>query len=76
MQEDGTVIKNIISDSGDGGDENLHMTYVFEFDFPGIEEGSEEEKVQLGKMKGVSVVSEEVGSVHVTDDVVDGENGG
>jgi hypothetical protein len=55
-QEDGTVIKNIISDSGDGGDENLHMTYVFEVDFPHIKAGSEEEKEQVKKLKGVSTV--------------------
>jgi hypothetical protein len=57
QQEDGSVVKNIISDSGEGGAENLHMTYAFEMDFPQFEEGSEGAEKQLCKMKGVSFIS-------------------
>jgi hypothetical protein len=53
-QEDGTVIRNIISDSGDADVKNLHMTYVFELNYPHIAEGTEEEAQEVKKMKGVS----------------------
>jgi hypothetical protein len=54
VQEDGSVVKNIVSDNGAGGDENLHMTYAFEMDFPQIEDGSKEAEAQLSKMKGTA----------------------
>jgi hypothetical protein len=54
VQEDGSVVKNIISDSGEGGDANLHMTYAFEMDFPAIQEGTKEAEAQLAKMKGTA----------------------
>ena len=54
VQEDGTTVRNIISESGEGGDANLYMTYVFEFDFPHLEDGSEGAKAQYLKVKGVS----------------------
>lgn len=40
MAEAGTVITNTISTGV--GENELYLTYTFEWDFPGIEEGSEE----------------------------------
>jgi hypothetical protein len=48
------VVKNIVSDGPSGEANDLHMTYAFEFNFPHIEEGSDEAKEQLKKLKGVS----------------------
>lgn len=49
------MIRNIISDSGDAGVKDLHMSYVFELNYPHIVEGSAEEAQELKKMKGVSL---------------------
>jgi hypothetical protein len=54
QQEDGSVVKNIISDGASGEDKDLYMTYAFEFNFPGMEEGSKEAEEQMKKLKGVS----------------------
>jgi hypothetical protein len=52
-QEDGSTIRNIVSD-GPGGDEDLHMTYVFEFRLPKVQEGSEQAEKEAQRLKGVS----------------------
>jgi hypothetical protein len=57
-QEDGSVVKNIISDGADGA---LYMTYAFEFRFPDLREGSAEAEAQREKLKGVSGMILEVG---------------
>ena len=54
-QEDGTLIKNIISNGPSMDDGDLHMTYCFEFDWPHIEEGSAEAEKEVEKMTGVSL---------------------
>jgi hypothetical protein len=53
-QEDGSHIKNIISDGDDG---DLFMTYAFEFRLPGVEEGSEQAEKEVQRFKGVSTFS-------------------
>jgi hypothetical protein len=53
-QEDGSHIKNIISDGADGG---LYMTYAFEFRLPGVQEGSEQAEKEVQRLKGVSAYS-------------------
>jgi hypothetical protein len=52
-QDDGTHVRNVIS-NGPSGDDDLHMTYMFEFRYPNIEPGSEEAEKQKTRMKGVS----------------------
>ena len=54
-QEDGSHVRNIIAD-GAGGDEDLYMTYAFEFRFPHLQEGSPEAEEQLQKVKKVSAL--------------------
>jgi len=56
-QEDGTHIRNIISDGPSGGVKDLHMTYAFEFRLPEVKEGSAEAEKELQKLKGVSLLS-------------------
>lgn len=51
-QEDGTTIKNVISQDSSGA---LHMTYVFEINSPNVKEGSEEAGKELERLKGVSL---------------------
>jgi len=53
-QEDGTHIRNIISDSGDGGVADLCMTYAFQFRVEG-EEGSEGVDKEVVRLKKVSL---------------------
>ncbi|OAK96007.1 DUF1857-domain-containing protein [Phaeosphaeriaceae sp. SRC1lsM3a] len=72
IQEDGTTVKNIISASGPGGDENLHMTYVFEFDFPQLEEGSEAANAQLEKVQGNARMAVEKSIETIREMVLDG----
>ena len=57
-QEDGTHIRNIISDGASGGIEDLHMTYAFQFVLhPSIEEGSEQVEKETARLKAVSFLS-------------------
>lgn len=51
MQEDGTVIRNIVSEGPSGELEDLNMTYMFEF---WLEEGSAELVKEVAHLKAVS----------------------
>ena len=53
-QEDGSHVRNIVSDGPSGDLDDLHMTYAFEFRFPHIQDGSPEAEEQLQKLKAVS----------------------
>ncbi|EUC46829.1 hypothetical protein COCMIDRAFT_4118 [Bipolaris oryzae ATCC 44560] len=53
-QEDGSHVRNIISDGASGGVEDLHMTYVFEFRLPNVQEGTEEAEKELARLKGMA----------------------
>ena len=72
-QEDGSHIKNIISDGEDGG---LYMTYAFEFRLPDVQEGSEKAGEEVVRFKGVSTFKR-CGVVFRlgANDGVDGEEG-
>ncbi|KAF2190902.1 DUF1857-domain-containing protein [Zopfia rhizophila CBS 207.26] len=52
-QDDGTHIRNIVSDGPSGTPSDLHMTYMFEFRLPHIQEGEAAEK-ELARLKGMS----------------------
>ncbi|KAF2847992.1 DUF1857-domain-containing protein [Plenodomus tracheiphilus IPT5] len=53
-QEDGSHIRNIISSGSSGEDHDLYMTYVFEFRFPHIKEGSDEAEKEVMRLKGMA----------------------
>ena len=53
-QEDGSHVRNIISDGPSGGLDDLNMTYTFEFSLDNIQEGSPEAEKELQRLKGVS----------------------
>jgi hypothetical protein len=72
VQEDGSVIKNIVSDSGEGGKENLHLSYAFEMDFPKLEEGSKEAEEQLKKSKGTARMAVDKSIETIRQMVIDG----
>jgi hypothetical protein len=50
-QEDGTHVRNVISDGSDGG---LYMTYMFEFKMDHLEEGSEKAESERLRLKGMA----------------------
>ncbi|KAF2269284.1 DUF1857-domain-containing protein [Lojkania enalia] len=60
-QEDGTHIRNVLSDGPSGELEDLHMTYMFEFNLPNITnidaEAVEKEKSRLKAMSKMAVES-------------------
>lgn len=57
-QEDGTHIRNVVSEGPSGELEDLHMTYMFEFDLPHAK-GSEEEGKAVEKLKGMARIAVE-----------------
>ncbi|KAH5019536.1 hypothetical protein HBI74_158230 [Parastagonospora nodorum] len=68
-QEDGSVVKNVISDGADGA---LYMTYAFEFRFPDLREGSAEAEAQREKLKGTSKMAVEKSIETIRQMVLDG----
>ncbi|EOA92295.1 hypothetical protein ACJQWK_03889 [Exserohilum turcicum] len=54
QQEDGTHVRNIISDGPSGDLDDLHMTYVFEIRLPGVHEGSEEADKEFVRLKAMA----------------------
>ncbi|KAH7085100.1 hypothetical protein BKA63DRAFT_559750 [Paraphoma chrysanthemicola] len=72
VQEDGSVIKNIVSDGPGGGVEDLQMTYAFEFNLPKIEEGSAEASAELKRLKGMSKMAVEKSIDTIRQMVIDG----
>lgn len=54
--EDGTFVRNIISELGNDGDEGLYLTYKFEYHFPELDPQSKEGKEKLAHLKEVSVL--------------------
>jgi hypothetical protein len=72
QQEDGSIVKNIISDGASGEAKDLHMTYAFEFNFPNVEEGSEEAEEQMKKLKGTSKMAVEKSIETIRHMVIDG----
>lgn len=50
-QEDGTHIRNVISDGADG---DLYMTYMFEFNLPDVAAGSADEEREGVRLRAVS----------------------
>ncbi|KAI4630490.1 hypothetical protein J4E80_001426 [Alternaria sp. BMP 0032] len=53
-QEDGTHIRNIVSDGPSGETEDLNMTYMFEFVVPHVQEGTPEAEKEIQKFKGMA----------------------
>ncbi|KAH6875868.1 hypothetical protein J4E91_002028 [Alternaria rosae] len=53
-QEDGTHIRNIVSDGPSGEIEDLNMTYMFEFSVPHVQEGTPEAEKEIQKFKGMA----------------------
>jgi hypothetical protein len=79
VQEDGSVIKNIVSDGPSGEKEDLHMTYAFEFSLPDVAEGSEEAGKELKRLKGVCLylLTFVMGDVRSADfEILDEQDGG
>ncbi|KAJ4365306.1 hypothetical protein N0V83_008926 [Neocucurbitaria cava] len=72
QQEDGSHVRNIISDGSSGDLDDLHMTYAFEFRFPKIEEGSKEADEQLKKLKETSKKAVESSIDAIRQMVIDG----
>jgi hypothetical protein len=56
-QEDQSHIRNIVSEGKEGGLEDLHMTYAFEWRMDHLQEGSEELEKEMERLKGVSAFS-------------------
>ncbi|KAJ4985251.1 hypothetical protein SVAN01_09293 [Stagonosporopsis vannaccii] len=71
-QEDGTHIRNVVSDGPSGEEGDLHMTYMFEFDLPGVEEGSEEKAKEVKKLKGMAKMAVEKSIETIREMVNDG----
>ncbi len=57
MGPDGSTIQNIISDGPGGGDENLHLTYVFELLWPDVEAGSKKDEELQSQFQNESEVA-------------------
>ncbi|KAI4665673.1 uncharacterized protein J4E78_003136 [Alternaria triticimaculans] len=53
-QEDGTHIRNIVSDGPSGEIEDLNMTYMFEFVVSHVQEGTPEAEKEIQKFKGMA----------------------
>ncbi|KAF2127093.1 DUF1857-domain-containing protein [Dothidotthia symphoricarpi CBS 119687] len=53
-QEDGSHVRNIISDGPSGEEGDLLLTYTFQYQLPHLAEGSKEAEEQLVKLKGVA----------------------
>ncbi|KAH7125170.1 hypothetical protein B0J11DRAFT_486525 [Dendryphion nanum] len=56
-QDDGTVIRNVISRGsgrGEDGEGELYMTYLFEIDLVGIKEGEEEEESERVRLTAMA----------------------
>lgn len=51
--DSGTEVQNVISRGASGGDEDLFMTYVFAWRLPGVEQGSEQMRVEEAKHQQV-----------------------
>ncbi|KAF2833683.1 DUF1857-domain-containing protein [Ophiobolus disseminans] len=72
-QEDGTLVKNVISNGSSLDDGGLCMTYVFEFKYDGMEDGSKEIKAEVVKMSGMSKMAVEKSIETIRQMVVDGK---
>ncbi|KAF2809582.1 DUF1857-domain-containing protein [Mytilinidion resinicola] len=68
-QEDGSIIRNLISDGPAGTVEDLHMTYMFEWLFPNLEEGSAEAEEQFKKSKAMAKMAVD-GSINTIREMV------
>jgi hypothetical protein len=53
-QEDGSFVRNIISEGSSGEERDLYMTYAFEWRLEHLKEGSEEVEREVERLKGVS----------------------
>lgn len=72
-QEDGTVIRNLIAAGPDGTDESLHMTYMFEWHYPKIEEGSVEAKETHERLKKMPKMAVDMSINRIREMVVEGK---
>ncbi|RMZ66200.1 DUF1857 domain containing [Pyrenophora seminiperda CCB06] len=71
-QEDGTCIRNIVSEGPSGEVGDLHMTYAFQFRLEGVEEGSEVAEREVERLKGMAKTAVESSIVAIREMVVDG----
>ncbi|KNG52320.1 DUF1857-domain-containing protein [Stemphylium lycopersici] len=71
-QEDGSHIRNIISDGPSGDVDDLHMTYAFEFRLPNVKEGTEEADKEMQKLKGMAKKAVEMSIDAIREMVKDG----
>jgi hypothetical protein len=72
-QEDGTHIRNVISDGPSGQPEDLHMTYMFEIKLPAhVQSGSEEVEKERVKFKGMAKMAVEKSIEAIREMVKDG----
>ncbi|KAF2737322.1 DUF1857-domain-containing protein [Polyplosphaeria fusca] len=69
-QEDGTTIRNVVSDGPSGQPEDLHMTYIFEFNLPDLPEAEREAKEK--QLKGMAKMAVESSITVIREMVVDG----
>ncbi|RYN22869.1 hypothetical protein AA0113_g8835 [Alternaria arborescens] len=53
-QEDGSHVRNIISDGPSGETEDLNMTYAFEWIMPSLQEGTPEADKERQRLKGMA----------------------
>ncbi|CAN9438264.1 unnamed protein product [Alternaria alternata] len=53
-QEDGSHVRNIISDGPSGETEDLNMTYAFEWIMPNLQEGTPEADKERQRLKGMA----------------------
>ncbi|OCK77597.1 DUF1857-domain-containing protein [Lepidopterella palustris CBS 459.81] len=54
IQDDGSIIRNLISAGPDGTDQSLSMTYMFEWRYPNVEEGTEEAEKVVAQSKKIA----------------------
>ncbi|KAF9693657.1 hypothetical protein EKO04_008206 [Ascochyta lentis] len=58
-QEDRTHIRNVVSSGSSGSPEDLYMTYMFEFNLPHVQEGSQEVEEERERLKGMAKMAVE-----------------
>jgi len=61
-----------VSDGPSGEEGDLLMTYMFEFDIPGVEEGSEEKEKHVQRLKGTAKMAVEKSIETIREMVKDG----
>ncbi|KAF2625312.1 DUF1857-domain-containing protein [Macroventuria anomochaeta] len=71
-QEDGTHIRNVVSDGPSGEESDLQISYMFEINLPHIQDGTEEKEKEVKKLKGMAKMAVEKSIDTIREMVKDG----